>query len=445
MWDFTQRQLVIDWSNHQGPLDVVNLKALGVVMVILKASEGSGYRDPFFADNVQKAKDAGFLVGAYHFGVGGSDPVVQADLFLSMVTDPDVALLLDMESEAPNPDPDLAWATAFCQRVRQSGRQIQVRMIYTGRWYWCGHLGNPIELGLGWLWDSNYVLGSGTPWEILGNAKPGDTSAPGVTPDLFVPYGGWTLETRALRQYTSSGQVGDKQVDCSVFYGSLQALHDIFFPGGQWPAPLSVTPTSVGGSITAPARLSPGAFLQSPNGKYKLVMQSDGNLVLYALGSDPVWSSKTYGSPAAFADFQADGNLVIYDLTSKPIWSTGTAGRGGHLLAMQDDGNLVMYGPMGPIWAFLGAHTPAVPGFPLPAGYVFGWGPGKVDGSTSHRGDLALWQKRMHDRGWNITSTGLYDAATSTVVHAFQTEKKLAVDGLIGPATWAAAWALPIS
>ncbi|WP_326595127.1 hypothetical protein [Streptomyces sp. NBC_01803] len=64
----------------------------------------------------------------------------------------------------------------------------------------------------------------------------------------------------------------------------------------------------------------------------ELVMQSDGNLVLYSYG--PVetrvcWASNTQGSGGAFVEYQQDGNLVIYNGDYRPVWSSNTAGTGG--------------------------------------------------------------------------------------------------------------------
>ena len=88
------------------------------------------------------------------------------------------------------------------------------------------------------------------------------------------------------------------------------------------------------------------------------------------------------------------------------------------------------------------------PAFPLPRGSYFGpkSGPNSsVSGYYSHRSDLKKWQARMAARGWRITADGLYGPATAKVARSFQAEKGLAVDGLIGPATWAAAWTAPIA
>ena len=85
----------------------------------------------------------------------------------------------------------------------------------------------------------------------------------------------------------------------------------------------------------------------------------------------------------------------------------------------------------------------SAPGFPLPRGAYFGPRSGpraSVSGYYSHRADLRKWQARMRARGWRITPDGLYGGQTNSVARAFQAEKRLRVDGLIGPETWRAAW-----
>lgn len=51
------------------------------------------------------------------------------------------------------------------------------------------------------------------------------------------------------------------------------------------------------------------------------------------------------------------------------------------------------------------------------------------------------WQQRMKDRGWKITVDGLYGPQSKAICTAFQKEKGLAADGIVGPNTWNAAFA----
>lgn len=59
--------------------------------------------------------------------------------------------------------------------------------------------------------------------------------------------------------------------------------------------------------------------------------------------------------------------------------------------------------------------------------------------------DITTWQRQMRTRGWSITVDGAYAAADASVARAFQREKGLDVDGIVGPDTWRAAWESPIT
>jgi len=98
--------------------------------------------------------------------------------------------------------------------------------------------------------------------------------------------------------------------------------------------------------------LTAGQFIVSCGGAcgaFTLIMQGDGNLVLYQEGWVPVWASAWYGAadPGAYAVMQGDGNLVVYGpgCPGGVCWNSGTAGNPGAELSVQDDGNLVIYGP----------------------------------------------------------------------------------------------------
>jgi hypothetical protein len=109
--------------------------------------------------------------------------------------------------------------------------------------------------------------------------------------------------------------------------------------------------------LTPGASLGPEQDMRSANGRYRVVMQSDCNLVVYD-GARPMWSSRTdrRGSNCS-AVFQPDGNLVIYSMGTTPIWSSQTLGRGGDAILLQDDGNLVMTAAGRTVWA----STPSRP------------------------------------------------------------------------------------
>jgi hypothetical protein len=99
-----------------------------------------------------------------------------------------------------------------------------------------------------------------------------------------------------------------------------------------------------------------GQAVRSESFKANLVMQMDGNVVVYDENNRPRWASGTWGNPGATLRFQTDGNLVVYTASGLPIWASQTYGNSGARLEVQDDGNVVIYNRNGlPIWA-TGTH-----------------------------------------------------------------------------------------
>ncbi|NQX06096.1 hypothetical protein HQQ82_13300 [Rathayibacter sp. VKM Ac-2856] len=108
---------------------------------------------------------------------------------------------------------------------------------------------------------------------------------------------------------------------------------------------------SARGVLAPGEQLGRGERLDSPDGASSLVMQTDGNAVVYAADGRPTWASGTEGRGATLR-MQADGNIVVYTAEGGPVWASDTSGTPGAELRMQDDGNLVLYRRSGsPAWA----------------------------------------------------------------------------------------------
>jgi hypothetical protein len=90
--------------------------------------------------------------------------------------------------------------------------------------------------------------------------------------------------------------------------------------------------------------LHAGQSLQSNNKLNTLIMQADGNVVLYGNRSNPLWATNTGGliTPREFI-MQTDGNLVLYSTDGRARWASLTWNNPGAFLNVQDDGNLVVY------------------------------------------------------------------------------------------------------
>lgn len=120
--------------------------------------------------------------------------------------------------------------------------------------------------------------------------------------------------------------------------------------GGTASASVTIQVTAAD-SMPAGARLRAGQSITSPNGRYQLVYQGDGNLVLYDQSNrQALWWTGTVGAGGQ-AVLQTDGNFVVYDAQLAPLWFTGTPGNPDAFLAVQSDGNLVLYSAARqPLW-----------------------------------------------------------------------------------------------
>lgn len=59
--------------------------------------------------------------------------------------------------------------------------------------------------------------------------------------------------------------------------------------------------------------------------------------------------------------------------------------------------------------------------------------------------DVMEWQGKMRQRGWVISVDGIYGPQSKSMCEEFQSEKHLAVDGIVGPITWNATWTFPVT
>ena len=91
----------------------------------------------------------------------------------------------------------------------------------------------------------------------------------------------------------------------------------------------------------------PGQFIQSGDRRYVLLLQGDGNLVLYGPGYHVLWNAGTGGQAIRYGVMQGDGNFVLYRTDGSPAFNTRTGSTAANRLVMQGDGNLVLYDAAG--------------------------------------------------------------------------------------------------
>ncbi len=137
--------------------------------------------------------------------------------------------------------------------------------------------------------------------------------------------------------YTTTGNV-----NMTVAGYHIRTVTSIYNSGAVVFAP-SETPLLVAG----------GPPIYTANGQYKLILQTDGNFVLYRTSdSTPLWGSvNTFLKGGTRLYFQKDGNLVLYTDAGVSVWSTNIISYAANThplaredarLLFQDDGNFIM-------------------------------------------------------------------------------------------------------
>lgn len=126
----------IDISAHNGAVNFHAVRASGMEFVLVKATEGNGFKDSRFVDNVREARRAGLKVGAYHFFRFDAPGVTQAINFMHSVRGRklDLPAVVDFE-EWTNPSsvPDdtvAARLDAMLRHLRYNGYNV---LIYTNK------------------------------------------------------------------------------------------------------------------------------------------------------------------------------------------------------------------------------------------------------------------------------------------------------------------------
>lgn len=147
---------VVDLSHHNGQVDFQRAKANGIQGVIYKATQGETNQDATYIARRDKAKKAGLMWGAYHFGTV-KDVKKQAANFLNVVkpTNKDL-LVLDFEDNTTGTTMSLNQAREFIKIIyKETGRYPG---LYSGALL-KAELGNQEDplLKNCWLWISHYT------------------------------------------------------------------------------------------------------------------------------------------------------------------------------------------------------------------------------------------------------------------------------------------------
>lgn len=166
-------------------------------------------------------------------------------------------------------------------------------------------------------------------------------------------------DAERLRRSTVMFRIDRRNLAAFVSVTTVMLMAQGWWPErGTVPRPAWAMPSAQQNSPAVGDRIQPGTvlhsgdMLKSPTGCFVLIMQTDGNLVLYGSGNVPLWHAGTHGHAGARAELQTDGNFVVRGADDRALWNSGTQGRPAATLRVQNDGNLVIYDASDqPLWA----------------------------------------------------------------------------------------------
>lgn len=125
--------------------------------VIVKATQGTGYVNPFCDVDYQAAKKAGKLLGVYHYASGG-DPVSEANYFLKNVRGyiHEAILGIDWESSQNSSWGNSNWVRQFVNEVhRQTGVWPVIYVQFSAVWQVANCASDCPLWGAGYPWYTN--------------------------------------------------------------------------------------------------------------------------------------------------------------------------------------------------------------------------------------------------------------------------------------------------
>lgn len=214
-----------------------------------------------------------------------------------------------------------------------------------------------VTTNTGW-WDSNgyhhydsFGHGYFDSYSVGGGHEYAEALTDPMPNTLFNGWWSWHCPSGLLS--CTEDEIGDKcasGTDEAPTYGDVWLGNEFFAVQGLWSNATASCSMGAGwhtiDRLLPNETLRPGQELVSlPSTKYTLIMQGDGNLVLYS-PTTYLWASWTQNHGGAWAVNQgSDGNFVVYSSTFVALWYSHTQGHIGDVLVMQVDGNLVIYAP----------------------------------------------------------------------------------------------------
>ncbi len=404
---------VIDIASHQGD---VNQKAIDFDAVIIKATEGKTYINPYCDSEFQEAYKLGKKLGVYHFARNTNNSATDEANFFITQTKGYIGKAIPILDWEDSDTSDVAWALKWLQLVEKAygcKPMIYMSESVVNRYDW-----SKVASGNYGLWVAKYRdYIADYDWNM---ASAG--SAPSVK----------YWKTIALWQWTSAGRLDghNGNLDCSIFYGDTVAWDKYVGKGGSGQTSSSSSSNSSNSSGTSVKTTNYKVKINTPSGvnvRRSTDSSSKNNIITAIPNGETVTITKESGG-WGYTSYKGKKGWISLEYTKKVTSGSSSSSsskfnKSEWVRELQTECN------------DQGFSDQKVDGKE---------GPNTLAGCPTVRkgasgGITKLIQDYLIAHGYSCGSTGAdgkFGDDTESAVKKFQKAKGLTVDGIVGQNTW---------
>ena len=161
----------IDISMHNGTISFGAVKNSGVNVVIIKATEGVEYIDPYLSQHYNGAKAAGLNIGFYHFMSEKTNPGQQAVDFWNAIKEKQFNVMPCLDIETNSWGRSSKQITDRCLEFLNKFKALSGLscMIYTGGYFGRDNLDSRIKNYPGWIAHYGVNTPMATGFSVIGH------------------------------------------------------------------------------------------------------------------------------------------------------------------------------------------------------------------------------------------------------------------------------------
>ncbi|EPY2294030.1 GH25 family lysozyme [Clostridium sporogenes] len=229
----------IDISMHNGTVNFSAVKSSGCNIVIIKATEGVDYVDPYLNTHYNGAKAQGMNIGFYHFMSEKTDPSQQAVDFWDSIKGKQFNIIPVLDIETNNMGRSAKQISDRCIQFLTKFKSISGMdcIIYTGGYFGRDNLDSRVKKYKGWIAHYGVNTPMETGFSVVGHQYTEDGRINGIstrvdmnnfTDGIFIGKAIKPVETKEMKiqkmLVTIGYPIGSSGIDGIIGNGTITAI-----------------------------------------------------------------------------------------------------------------------------------------------------------------------------------------------------------------------------